>query len=74
MGLWLTSSPKIREISTDGWLLEGELSSITAHVSGDWVSKVSSVELVFNPTPDIPLSERYKITAKLGRRRNITQI
>jgi hypothetical protein len=60
------TSPQIETRSKDRWLLSGILNGLTTHLSGDRVSKISSAELVFCPSPYVPLGEPLIQTALVG--------
>jgi hypothetical protein len=49
-----------------GWPLTGELRGLSTRVAGPWVAEISSVELLFAPAPDLPLSEWMTTTTILG--------
>lgn len=60
------TSPQIETRSKDRWLLSGILNGLTTHLSGDRVSKISSAELVFSPSPYVPFGEPLIQTALVG--------
>lgn len=48
--------PRVEQTSASGTLLTGEISSLATRVSGDWVSPVAGVELLFQPSFHIPMA------------------
>ena len=48
--------PHVEQTSAAGTLLTGKTSSLTTRVSGDWVSSVAGVELLFQPSFHIPMA------------------
>lgn len=51
------TSPQLGEAKTGVWELWGELRSLVTGVSGPWVSKESSVELIFQPEVRVPVDK-----------------
>jgi hypothetical protein len=49
-----------------GWPLTGKLRGLSTHVSGVWVSKTSSVELLLIPPVSLPMSEAMVSTSIIG--------
>ena len=49
-----------------GWPLTGELRGLSTDVSGVWVSKTSSVELLLIPPEWLPMSEAMVSTSSIG--------
>ena len=52
---WLV--PQVEQTSVAGTLLTGKINSLMTRVSGDWVSSVAGVELVFQPSFHIPMTK-----------------
>jgi len=50
------TAPRLKGLPTVGFPLTGELTSLVTHSSGHWVATDSSVELVFQPRLDLPMS------------------
>jgi hypothetical protein len=48
--------PRVEQTSVAGTLLSGKVSSLMTRVSGDWVSPVAGVELLFQPSFHIPMA------------------
>ena len=48
--------PHVEQTSATGTLLTGKTSSLMTRVSGDWVSPVAGVELLFQPSFHIPMA------------------
>jgi hypothetical protein len=51
------TEPRIRGFPRRGWPLGGAVGSLTTVASDSWVSKDSSVELVFSPKIDLPMQD-----------------
>lgn len=49
-----------------GWLLSGDLRGLSTRVSGPWVAENESIELLFDPSFDLPLAEWSATTTTLG--------
>ena len=50
------TEPRLKGLPKVGFPLTGELNSLMTHASGHWVATESSVELVFQPKLDLPMS------------------
>jgi hypothetical protein len=50
------TGPQVEQASGAGTLLTGKISSLMTRVSGDWVSTVAGVELLFQPSFHIPMA------------------
>lgn len=56
-----------------GWPLSGEISSLSTHATGPWVSDCSSVELLFVPPIRLPTTESLCSDFRMGDRTVLTQ-
>lgn len=65
---WACGWTGVRLVSAvkDRWLLTGKLRSLVTSVSGQWVSKVSGVELVFLPRLHLPMEHWMESVTKIG--------
>lgn len=60
------TSPGLKGLPKVGWPLTGHLQSLVTHPKDQWVSKESSVELVFDPPLRLPMDEALVTVAKIG--------
>ncbi len=60
---WIT--PQFEEESGIGWLITGSLRNLATVASSSWVSKEQSVELIFHPAPEVPLTRSILTVASI---------
>jgi len=56
--------PRVRESNALGWQLSGECSGLMTIVQQE--PALSGVELAYSPAPDVPFSEHFAMTTRLG--------
>lgn len=59
------TAPQIKGMPTVGFPWTGQLESLVAHASGEWVAEESSVELVYLPTLRLPMSASMVTTSTI---------
>jgi len=58
--------PRVEQASSAGTLLTGQISSLMTRVSGDWVSSIAGVELLFQPSFHIPMGSSMLTVHSIG--------